>query len=119
MPQSGDRKLDVAVWRRFADNREGGLVGFAQCKTGTHWRDYLTELRPESFCRMFMASPLILDPLRIFMVPCRISRDRWEEDSSRGGLLFDRCRIVQFGDTLSGPVATQCQTWLEAALSAN
>ena len=35
-PGGGDGKLDLVVWRTFADGRTGGLVGFGQCKTGVH-----------------------------------------------------------------------------------
>jgi hypothetical protein len=46
-----DGKLDVVVWRRFADERPGQLIGFGQCKTGKHWSGDLMKLRPEGFCR--------------------------------------------------------------------
>ena len=41
-----DGKLDVVVWRHFADRRGGQLIGFGQCKTGKYWNRDLTKLQP-------------------------------------------------------------------------
>ena len=48
-------------------------MGFAQCKTGNSWDKHLTQLNPRTFCRDFMKQPLVLEPVRIYMVPNRIS----------------------------------------------
>lgn len=40
-----DGKLDVIVWIPFADKRKGKLIGLGQCKTGTNWEPYITQLR--------------------------------------------------------------------------
>ena len=53
-----DGKLDIVVWRRFADGRPGQLIGFGQCKTGTSWPDDLTKLQPEGFCAKWMLKGL-------------------------------------------------------------
>lgn len=113
-PKAGDSKLDLAVWRRFKDNRRGGLVGFAQCKTGIHWRKYRTELVPRAFCGDYMQEPLLIDPIKIFMVPCRINETSWNSDTKYTGLLFDRCRITQYGTSISPKIISECRTWLEA-----
>ena len=34
------------------------------------------------------------------MVPHRILSNRWEQDTRAGGLLFDRCRIVHYGNSI-------------------
>jgi hypothetical protein len=114
-PGGGDAKLDVVAWRRFADKRQGALIGFAQCKTGLHWRDHLTKLRPETFSRRFMRQPLIVSPVRLYMVPNRVLRQQWEEHISDGGTLLDRCRIVQYGWHISADTLRQCKRWLVAA----
>jgi len=57
-PGGGDGRLDVVAWRRFQDGRRGGLVGFAQCKTGNGWDKHLTQLNPRTFCREFMKQAL-------------------------------------------------------------
>jgi len=115
-PRGGDGGLDVAVWRKFQDGRQGGLVGFAQCKTGIHWRKGMQRRSPRSFCIQFMKRPLIINPLQIYMIPCRINRDRWEADTADGGLLFDRCRLVQHADRVSARVRDACLRWTRAVL---
>ncbi len=110
-PAGGDAKLDAVVWRKFSDQRSGGLVGFAQCKTGVNWKDHLTKLQPEAFTHRFMIAPLVLPPVRIFMVPSRIHREHWDNHMREGGLLFDRCRITQYAEDLSSEILRKCKTW--------
>jgi hypothetical protein len=114
-PGGGDAKLDVAAWKRFADKRQGGLIGFAQCKTGIHWKEHLTKLKPETYCRSFMQQPLVIAPLRLYMVPNRIVFHKWEEHTSDGGLLMDRCRILQYGGSISPATLRRCKKWTRAA----
>ena len=45
-PTARDDKLDVVVWKHFADYREGMLVGFGQCKTGTNYGDRKRTAKP-------------------------------------------------------------------------
>ena len=116
-PGGGDGGLDLVVWKRFRDNRQGGLVGFAQCKTGNHWADHLTKLTPRTFTTKYTRSGLALDPLRLYLVPTRISRHRWKEYTQDGGLLFDRCRIVQFAESVSAATLADCHTWLTDVLT--
>ena len=64
-PRGGDGKLDLmVVWRKFSDGRPGVLAGFAQCKTGIHWRDHLAKLEPAAFSGKFMRQQLIVSPLK-------------------------------------------------------
>jgi hypothetical protein len=112
-PRGGDGKVDLVAWRKFADKRRGNLVGFAQCKTGTSWDRTLTEMVPEAFSATYMHTRLVLDPFRIFMVPERISDHRWEESTRLGGLLMDRCRIVEFSNKTSIAVKRECKVWLD------
>ena len=44
-----DDKLDVVVWKPFSDGLPGKLIGFGQCKTGTHFRDSMAVLQPDKF----------------------------------------------------------------------
>jgi len=116
VPGGGDGRLDIVVWRVFSDGRTGGLIGFGQCKTGIHWRDHLEKLVPRNFCGNYLAQPLILDPVRVYMVPHRVESSGWDANSRAGGLLFDRCRIVQYGYEISKDVFLNCKKWLDAAL---
>lgn len=116
-PGGGDGRLDVVVWRIFSDGRTGGLVGFGQCKTGIHWKDSLEKLVPRNFCRNYFETPLILDPVRVYMVPHRVDGAAWDTHSGAGGLLLDRCRLVQYGYDISKDVFGNCKVWLDAALA--
>jgi hypothetical protein len=115
-PGAGDGKLDIIVWRIFSDGRAGALVGFGQCKTGIHWRDHLTKLQPRGFCQKFFQKDLLIEPVRVYMVPHRVDGAEWNDRTSDGGLLLDRCRLVQFGYDISKDVFSNCKIWLDAAL---
>jgi hypothetical protein len=113
-PKAGDGGLDLVVYRRFADRRKGGLVGFGQCKTGIHWRKHLGKLKPKSFCGKYFTESLIIEPQEMYFVPCRITPERWDDDSRDGGLLMDRCRIVQFGIEIDAKTLAGCKRWMSA-----
>lgn len=115
-PGAGDGKLDIVVYRVFSDGRSGGLVGFGQAKTGIHWKTHLTKLQPRAFCTRYFQEPLIIDPMRIYMVPHRVDSSDWNSHTSEGGLLLDRCRLVQYGYEISKEVFDNCLTWLNSAL---
>ena len=116
-PGAGDGGVDLVVWRAFRDARPGNLVGFAQCKTGVHWRQHLGRLRPAGFCGNFMTEPLILEPRAIFMVPSRILHSVWDARMRESGaMLFDRCRIVEYSGLVDGTTLSEAKAWLDAAL---
>ena len=115
-PGGGDGRLDIVVWRIFSDGRTGGLIGFGQCKTGLHWKDHLEKLVPRNFCGNYLAEPLILEPVKVYLVPHRVESSDWDANGPAGGLVFDRCRIVQYGYEISKEVFANCKKWLEAAL---
>ena len=117
-PGAGDGGLDVAVWRRFYDKRPGALVGFAQCKTGDRWREHLGKNNPGSICHAYFSTPLVLTPLPIYMVPCRVSLDEWSQVMRKHttGLLFDRCRITTFCTHLSNEIIEGCVSWVSVAI---
>jgi hypothetical protein len=116
-PGGGDGKLDIVVWRRFKDERQGGLVGFAQCKTGDHWADHLTKLQPRAFVDKYLTTGLAVEPYRLYLVPCRVSRHRWREHTIGGGLLLDRCRIVQYSENIDAATQAACRKWLDATIA--
>jgi hypothetical protein len=106
-----DAKLDVVVWRSFPDGRAGQVIGFGQCATGRSWPAKLHELQPRAFANLWFREPLTVEPLRLFFVPFRVDRARWEEASFYGGMLFDRCRIAAHSDELETDVLDRCQVW--------
>lgn len=116
LPGAGDGSLDIVAWRKFSDKREGGLVGFAQCKTGVTWKEHLTKLRPNTFTHRFLIKPLVIEPIRIYMVPARVERVQWDTHSRDGGLLFDRCRITQYSSAIQTDILKKCKIWSSAAI---
>ena len=115
-----DGKLDVVVWIPFADNLPGKFIAFGQCKTGTHYRDTLTQLQPDSFCNKWLDPPLVPTPKRMFFVAealPQIWSSRYD-DASDAGLLFDRCRIVDYCDDVSAEILAKVKAWTEAAAAA-
>jgi len=113
-----DGKLDVVVWKPFADKSAGKLIAFGQCKTGTSYKESLTQLQPDSFCRKWLRSSPAVPPIRAFFVSEALSRSQWYNDISDAGLLFDRCRIVEFCDDISGNVLEKVRNWTSAAAAA-
>ena len=120
-PNVKDGKLDVVAWKPFADSCQGKLIIFGQCKTGTNYRDMLMQLQPDAFCKKWLRDKPPVDPLRAFFVSEALSRSgdrsrhQWYEHSADAGLLFDRCRIVDFCDSVADEVLEEVRTWTEAA----
>jgi len=54
-------------------------------------------------------------PVRTFFVSEALSRSRWYDDASDAGLLFDRCRIVEFCDSIGTNVLERMKNWTAAA----
>ena len=118
-PAENDGKLDVVAWKHFADGLPGKLIAFGQCKTGTSYKDTLPQLQPDSFCKKWLKSFPVLTPVRMFFVAEAVSRQGWRSTSIDAGLLFDRCRIVDFCDDISRGVLAKVKAWTAAAAKAN
>jgi hypothetical protein len=110
-----DNGLDVVFWKPFSDNLPGKIIGFGQCKTGTNWKDKLTTIQPDSFCKKWFSEPLAVDPVRFFFISESILRANWYRHSVDAGILFDRCRIMDYlpmGEAL--PFLTNIKSWNNA-----
>ena len=114
-PTERDGKLDIVLWKHFTDELPGKLIAFGQCKTGTNYNETLTQLRPDSFCKKWLRSPPVLTPIRMFFVAEAVSRSRWHSTAYDAGLFFDRCRIVDFCDSIDPNVLGKIKIWTEAA----
>ena len=79
------------------------------------------QLQPDQFCAKWLRERPPVVPLRAFFVSEALSRSgdpsrrRWYEDSIDAGLLFDRCRIVDFCDSVAEEVLEEVRIWTEAA----
>lgn len=112
-----DGKLDLAVWTSFPDRRPGQLIGFGQCATGANWKEKVTELRPDSFCKSWMRDDPAIYPVALFFVPFRISARTWQTTSYDGGVLFDRCRIAHHLRRAPSAILDQCAKWSKFVLN--
>ena len=115
--RAGDGKLDIVVWKPFADGLPGKLIGFGQCKTGTSYQDSTAQLQPSAFRDKWMRNPLVVLPVRMFFVAeaLALSEDDRSEIAIDAGLLFDRCRIVDFCAGIEDGVLGKVRNWTAAA----
>lgn len=115
-----DGKLDVVAWTPFSDGKSSKLLVFGQCKTGTHYKDQLAQLQPDSFCSKWFESQPSVTPVRAFFLTEALSRSLWRDTAVDAGLLFDRCRIVDcIDDDVSAGLAAKVEAWTaEAAANA-
>jgi hypothetical protein len=92
---TGDDGLDIVAWRSFPDSKMGKLIAFGQCAAGgSDWESKLAEMDASAFVKKWLRTPLVVNPVRMFFVPRRISPTDWENAGIDGGILFDRCRIA-------------------------
>ena len=119
--RAGDGKLDVVAWKSFTDGLPGKLIGFGQCKTGTNYKDSLAALQPDAFARKWLISPPILPPVRMFFVSEALptSPDKRHDLSVDAGLLFDRCRIVDYCQGVDPATMAKIREWTVAAAASN
>jgi hypothetical protein len=123
-----DAKVDLVVWRDFADqraakpidnlrHRHGKLIGFGQCKTGSNWVDELEKTNPAKFCENWFHDQPLVKPIKLFFVCDRFVHP-WHE-KTRGLILFDRCRLVEYADHVSSELIWKCARWTKSVLEAN
>lgn len=111
-----DGKLDTVAWIPFADDLPGKLILFGQCKTGTNWQEDVSQLQPIDFCKKWMKEMPVVDPVRAFCVAEAVDRSHWNSTAISAGILFDRCRLVEFADEVDADIASRLSNWAEAAL---
>ncbi|WP_342616492.1 hypothetical protein [Rhodoferax sp. GW822-FHT02A01] len=113
---ANDDKLDAVAWVPFTDGRAGKLVVFCQCKTGSNWKDHVTQLQPDAFLRRWTsARSFVLTPVRAFCVSEATHPSKWNGLAGYAGLLFDRLRVVDFLDQVEVPLMVRVRQWNAAA----
>ncbi len=118
-PQAKDDGLDVVVWTPFTDARNGKLMGFGQCKTGTHYEEHFTRLRPVAFCQNWFDIMPAVHPVRMFFITDALPDDRWYKRSTYAGIIFDRPRLIELCENISTETLTNISVWTQAAAVAN
>ena len=114
-PRQQDDKLDVVAWTPFSDRLPGQLIMFGQCKTGTYYKDQLTQLQPDAFCSNWLRTQPAVTPARAFFLAEALPRSRWRYSAVNAGVLFDRCRIVDFSRDASTNLLAKIRDWTDAA----
>ena len=113
--QAQDDGLDVVGWIPFADGEAGKLIVFGQCKTGTDWQDQTSDLQPLDFAKKWLADTFPVEPMRAHFIAESINRQDWRRSTISGGLLFDRCRLVEYGAHLPQSVLADLAAWIDGA----
>jgi hypothetical protein len=111
-----DDGLDVVGWIPFSDVLPSKICVFAQCKTGTSWRDDTTKLVPSTFIKKWMTGSFALDPVKAYIIAESVSRDYWNTTSIESGVLIDRCRIVDFSTDIDTDLITRIESWTDGAM---
>jgi len=114
---ANDDGLDVVGWIPFSDRKPSKLSVFGQCKTGTSWEEVKTELQPKAFITRWMSRSFAIDPLRAFFISESADNSQWFGTAVYTGLLFDRCRIVDFSDKIDSGLTDHIETWTKAAIA--
>lgn len=112
---ANDDGVDVVGWIPFTDGLPSKLSVFAQCKTGTNWRETVGRLRPDVFINQWMLQSFVLNPIQAFFIAESHDRDVWSHRSGYAGLFFDRCRIVDFAEKVDDSLLKKVQKWTFAA----
>ncbi|MDP1590601.1 MAG: hypothetical protein Q8M07_22805 [Prosthecobacter sp.] len=113
---ANDDRLDVVSWVPFSDKLPGKLIIFGQCKTGTNWRNEVAQLQPDAFIKRWMSDTIVVNPLRAFCISEAADRTKWRGVCVYSGILFDRCRLVDFCHDLDTKSADLIAKWSNAAL---
>jgi hypothetical protein len=113
---ANDDGLDVVGWIPFTDKLPAKICVFGQCKTGTSWRDHVNKLDPSGFVKRWMSDTIVVDPIKAFLIAESADRSQWNGVCIYGGILFDRCRIIDFSDELNEEVAGRIEAWTNAAI---
>lgn len=116
--KQNDGKLDIIVWKPFSDKRGSKLIGMGQCKTGTSWENMVTQLQPSAFFGSYCNMIPYVDPVRMFFVAASC-KEKWEELARNSGILFDRCRIMDYlPDSIDQDLLNRINIWVSEIIKA-
>lgn len=113
--EAKDGKLDAIAWVPFSDSLAGQIIIFGQCKTGSTWGGLVAQLQPDSFINKWMRDPVLVKPVRAFCLSEAVDRSRWKGLCVDAGIVFDRCRLVDFCGDLDLDLIDRINRWTLAA----
>lgn len=116
-PTAKDAGVDLIIWKEFSDREEGKLIGFAQCKTGTSWRESYKQLTPVSFCENWLLESPIVTPISIIFISDTLNRAKNFKSDQRGFLFFNRFRIMEYlPESLPSGLQDEINEWTRNAI---
>lgn len=117
-PTKNDDGIDVVVWKNFADGREGKLIGFGQCKTGTStWRDEIHKLKPIAFCTKWFYKNPVFEPLALVFITDTMNDEYNFYDTQKDFLIFNRFRIMEYAlKGLPLHLENSIKKWVDSAI---
>ncbi len=92
------------------------VIGFGQCKTGTNWTLDLMKLRPDDFFSKWVRQHPTVLPVRLYFITDRVI-EQWYDHSKDGGVLLDRCRIMEYCTDIPVALMKSIKAWVTAAAS--
>ena len=105
-----DDGCDFVIWLDASDARQvGQLFVLGQCACGNNWLDKLADLDVKKMARWFKPLSLV-DPVRSFATPRHVADDLLREASRKGGLIFDRSRLVRAVESAGGDSVLDVET---------
>ena len=113
--EANDDKLDAVAWVPFSDKLPGQLIVFGQCKTGSNWGGLETQLQPDAFIKKWLRGTIFVNPVRAFCIAEAADRAKWKGTCAIAGILFDRCRLVDYCDNLPIDLLDRILKWSNAA----
>jgi len=117
-PTKKDDSVDIVVWKEFSDKRIGKLIGFGQCKTGTHWKDDIHKLSPSDFCGTWFNEQPVLYPIPLVFICDTMNEDFNFYHTQKSYLIFNRFRILEYvNDNIDDQLKQDLSSWLAGALS--
>lgn len=95
-PTAKDDAVDIVVWKDFSDKKEGKLIAFGQCKTGTSWNDSISQLNPSHFYDNWLVEKPVLSPIPLIFLTDTLNENKNFVSIQRGKLFFNRFRIMEY-----------------------
>lgn len=110
-----DGGMDLVVWKPFADQRKSKLIGFGQCKTGTEWQTSVSILPATTFCKTYLKEQPFCDPITLFFTSA-VCQANYGRLAYKVGLLFDRCRLMDYLPMDLKLLGNQIRHWTEQCI---
>ena len=112
-----DDGVDIVLVKNFNDNREGKLIGFGQCKTGTDWQNTIDLTKIRNFTKNWFSTQPVLSPVPIAFITDTLYYERNFITDQRGLLVFNRFRLMEYlPDDIGTELYDRILSWVDGAL---